>query len=95
MTSRARQGDGELVVAGAAETGFVLARYAGDGNLGPTFGGGDGMVTAEFDGTEFGNDVVLQPDGKVVAAGYGAGYADAHVMLAPSEGPFNGLQSRP
>ncbi|MEU2827523.1 delta-60 repeat domain-containing protein [Streptomyces lavendulae] len=66
----ARQADGKLVVTGLSQDGFALARYNTDGTLDTTFSG-DGMVTADFGGTEFGNAVAVQPDGKVVAAGDG------------------------
>jgi uncharacterized delta-60 repeat protein len=74
-----RQPDGKLVAAGAAFTfttfnfEFALARYNSDGTLDPGFGTG-GMVTTDLTG---GEDVafalVLQPDGKLVAAGGRAG----------------------
>jgi uncharacterized delta-60 repeat protein len=69
------QGDGKLVAAGLASGGggrFALVRYAG-ANLDDTFGG-DGQVftnfTAGFDGA---NDLAIQTDGKLVAAGAAGG----------------------
>jgi uncharacterized delta-60 repeat protein len=67
------QGDGKIIAAGSAfgpeAQDFALARYNPDGSLDVTFGG-DGMVTSDFAG---GNDraraVIIQPDGKIVAAG--------------------------
>ncbi len=67
------QADGKFVAAGVAKTSrsqdFALARYNPDGTLDGTFGTG-GKVTTDFNG---GDDaafaVVLQPDGKIVAAG--------------------------
>ncbi|MEV6331143.1 calcium-binding protein [Streptomyces sp. NPDC051909] len=65
----AQQPDGKLVVAGAGEAGFVLARYDGDGALDPTFAG-DGIATSDFGGgTHSANGVAVQPDGKIVVAG--------------------------
>ena len=68
------QPDGRIVVAGGTTLSrydFALARLDPDGNLDPGFGHG-GMVTTDFNG---GFDairaLVLQPDGRVVAAGYG------------------------
>ncbi len=72
-----RQSDGKLVVAGGrsgntlGEYDFFVVRIETDGSLDPTFGSG-GTVTTNFpdnlqDGA-FG--VALQPDGKIVAAGY-------------------------
>ncbi|WP_327360960.1 calcium-binding protein [Streptomyces sp. NBC_01296] len=69
----ALQPDGKIVSVGyVGNTAFDIgvARYLPNGSLDPAFSG-DGMVTADFGGTEFGNAVAVQPDGKVVAAGSG------------------------
>ncbi len=67
------QPDGKLVAAGGSGSrysdDFALARYLPDGSLDPTFGVG-GKATADFGGHDFANDLVLQPDGKLVAAGF-------------------------
>ncbi|MCZ7624563.1 MAG: delta-60 repeat domain-containing protein [Candidatus Methylomirabilis sp.] len=74
------QPDGKLVAAGVADANFgtpdfALARYNADGSLDTTFGTG-GKVTTDFGGL-FGNDdaraLVIQPDGKLVAAGVSDG----------------------
>ena len=66
------QADGKVVVAGYSERKFTasyaLSRYLPDGSLDPSFGG-DGTVTADlgdFDGVE---DVLVQPDGRIVGVG--------------------------
>uniref|UniRef100_UPI0021F24B8E delta-60 repeat domain-containing protein n=1 Tax=Streptomyces sp. NK15101 TaxID=2873261 RepID=UPI0021F24B8E len=66
----ARQADGKLVVVGASEAGFALARYGTDGAPDPAFGG-DGTVTSDFGGGfHSANAVAIQPsDGKIVVAG--------------------------
>lgn len=68
------QPDGKLVAAGVAAFDFALARYNADGSLDvATFGGGTGIVTTMF--SPFQDEataLVLQPDGKFVAAGFGA-----------------------
>ena len=68
------QPDGRIVVAGGTTLSrydFAIARLDPDGNLDQGFGH-DGMVTTDFNG---GFDqiraLVLQPDGRIVAAGYG------------------------
>lgn len=70
------QPDNRVIVAGWAigpqgGADFALARYASDGTLDPTFGDG-GKVTTDFENRE--NErirsMVLQPDGKIVAAGF-------------------------
>ncbi|MEU2235927.1 calcium-binding protein [Streptomyces vietnamensis] len=76
--SMALQPDGKIVAVGyVGNTAFDIgvARYNSNGTLDTTFSG-DGMVTADFGGTEFGNAVAVQPDGKILAAGSGGlGYA--------------------
>ncbi|MFF1412052.1 calcium-binding protein [Streptomyces sp. NPDC058289] len=74
----ALQPDGKVLTVGyVGDTAFDIgvARYLPNGTLDTTFSG-DGMVTADFGSTEFGNAVAVQPDGKIVAAGSGgAGFA--------------------
>ena len=73
------QTNGKIVVAGGTsdydgnEWGFALARYNVDGSLDPTFGNGGVVFTYAFYGSGGSYDVVIQPDGKIVAAGYDAG----------------------
>jgi uncharacterized delta-60 repeat protein len=75
----ALQPDGRIVAAGtvfvdfstddSSDTDFGLARYNADGTLDDSFGNG-GKVLTDFDG--FNDDamaVLIQPDGKIVAAG--------------------------
>src|SRR5262249_32973927 len=57
-------------------TGFALVRYQPDGSLDPAFGDG-GRVLTEFDvldehglRTSEASTLIVQPDGKLVAAGY-------------------------
>jgi len=68
------QSDGKIVAAGISASGtsydFALARYNGDGSLDTSFGMG-GQVTTDIGGNENAvNDVSIQSDGKIVAAGY-------------------------
>lgn len=66
------QADGKIVAAGSSVSSavFALARYDGDGSLDSTFDG-DGKVTTDVTSTGFesAEAVVLQTDGKIVAAG--------------------------
>src|SRR6266487_6929602 len=70
------QSDGKIVAAGNSSTvggpfsvNFALARYNTDGSLDPTFGSG-GTILTSFGGTvSAAADVVVQPDGKIVAVG--------------------------
>jgi uncharacterized protein (TIGR03437 family) len=63
------QADGKLVAAGFTRGGVALARYNSNGNLDFTFGSG-GKVTTHFNGSDGANTLVLQSDGKLVAAGF-------------------------
>ena len=68
------QADGKLLVVGPTSSAlnmvgeFVLARYLTTGALDPAFGTG-GRVTTGFDDPSQALAVVVQPDGKIVAAG--------------------------
>jgi titin len=62
------QADGKIVVAGDAAGDFGLARYQPDGSLDTSFGSG-GRVVTDFDRFDVASAVVIQPDGKIVAAG--------------------------
>lgn len=69
------QSDGRIVAAGytlEAEQPADLAvvRFLPDGVLDDTFGDGGAVVTALSGGTDLAHDIVLQPDGKLVVAGY-------------------------
>ena len=72
---------GKIVVGGWAGCigKFALAAYSDDGSLDPSFGG-DGKVTTRFPGDRCSdqiNDVAIQTDGKIVAAGYAVCAEDA------------------
>ena len=70
--SMALQADGKIVVAGQAalrNAKFALARYGTDGSLDPTFGADGKLVTNITPGYDSAFQVVIQPDGKIVAAG--------------------------
>ncbi len=79
----ALQSNGKLVLAGFAynnegdDRDFALLRYNTDGNLDTTFGTGGKITTAFFaapnDLSEVANAVVIQPDGKIIAAGWTKG----------------------
>src|SRR5437667_3275138 len=66
--------DGKLVAAGytssASNTAFALVRYNADGSLDPSFGTGGKVSTSIGSIDDEAVALVLQPDGKLVAAGY-------------------------
>ncbi|MEU9144282.1 calcium-binding protein [Streptomyces sp. NPDC048349] len=75
VTGMAVQPDGKIVTVGDgyfSETSvdFVVVRYNTDGSLDTSFGGGDGIVTTDFDvNNDEARAVALQPDGKIVVVG--------------------------
>jgi uncharacterized delta-60 repeat protein len=64
----ARLTDGRIVLVGTSNQNFALARYNSDGSLDPTFGT-DGKVVTDFGAAESASSLVVQSDGKIVAAG--------------------------
>jgi len=81
-TGVALQPDGKIIVGGWTENGtnkdFAVARFNADGSLDNSFGG-NGKVETEIGTSEdVANDMVLQPDGKIILAGYSSRGADIH-----------------
>jgi uncharacterized delta-60 repeat protein len=73
--------DGRIVTAGSGAAGcyaacsgheFTLTRHTAAGALDPSFGAGGRVITAFPGGASEAYGLVVQPDGKVVAAGYAA-----------------------
>jgi uncharacterized delta-60 repeat protein len=73
VAALALQPDGKIVAAGTTTlpgADFALARYDANGDLDPTFGTG-GIVRTDFaGGFDSANALAIQPDGKLVVAGY-------------------------
>lgn len=71
------QDDGKILVAGGyaptATSDSIVMRYNADGTLDTTFST-DGMAEIDFSvtSTDIINDMVVQPDGKIVVVGYGS-----------------------
>jgi uncharacterized delta-60 repeat protein len=63
----ALQSDGKIIVVGGSDD-FVLVRYKPNGSLDTSFGSG-GMAYTDFGGSDIGNAVVIQTNGKIVVAG--------------------------
>jgi len=69
------QADGKIVLVGEAANGasstfdIAVARYDTNGNLDPAFGASGKLLVDFFAGTDLAQDVVIQPDGKIVIAG--------------------------
>jgi uncharacterized delta-60 repeat protein len=78
-------GQGRIVLVGRATSPTILdmalVRYRPDGTLDTSFDG-DGILTVDFHGRgEFGQDVALDGDGRIVAAGYTANGSDTEFAL--------------
>lgn len=64
------QPDGKIIAAGSSNGDFAVVRYNPNGSLDVTFSG-DGKVTTDFaSSTDQALAVILQPDGKIIVAGY-------------------------
>ena len=73
------QPDGKIVVAGEAgvpigiglgfDDDFAVARYNPDGSLDTSFGNGGKVTTDLGSDSDIGNDVILQPDGRILMGG--------------------------
>ena len=64
------QDDGRIVVSGDSTSGnFAVARYTAVGSLDLSFDG-DGLATTTLGGADVSMSIALQPDGKIVAAGF-------------------------
>ena len=73
--SVAVQDDGKILVAGYIHNGtdydLALTRYNANGSLDTGFGGGDGIVTTPVGASnDYGRSISIQPDGKILVAGY-------------------------
>jgi uncharacterized delta-60 repeat protein/uncharacterized repeat protein (TIGR01451 family) len=76
VTAVAIQSDHKIVVAGVGFSNvnnyFILARYTSDGDLDASFDR-DGFAILDLNNSEWGIDVAIQSDGKIVVAGGGNG----------------------
>ncbi|HKP54076.1 MAG TPA: S-layer homology domain-containing protein [Chloroflexia bacterium] len=76
------QADNKIVTAGSAGVHTGVARYMSHGDLDSTFGSG-GKVVIGFDGVgDAANAIALQPDGKIITAGYVYTYTDEYTQVS-------------
>ncbi|GAB4371974.1 MAG: hypothetical protein Kow00121_13920 [Elainellaceae cyanobacterium] len=80
--SLAIQPDGKLVIAGSINGDFALLRYRRDGSLDLSFGKGTGKVITDFGNLDGGSGVAIQPDGKIVMAGYASSGSNTNFSIA-------------
>jgi len=75
-SSVAVQSDGKIVVAGDTNkeggytVDFAVVRYNANGSLDGTFGNGGKVATAIGSNQDYGEDGTVQPDGKILVAGF-------------------------
>ncbi|MBI2960352.1 MAG: hypothetical protein HYY28_08565, partial [Betaproteobacteria bacterium] len=65
----ATQSDGKIVAAGKSGTSFAVLRYNSNGTLDAGFGSGGKVLTAAGASASSAQSVVIQSDGRIVAAG--------------------------
>ena len=80
------QSDGKILMAGQAANAlnydFALSRYNADGSLDSSFGSGGKVVTPIGSNSDAVFALVIQPDGKIIAAGYTYNGANTDFALA-------------
>jgi uncharacterized delta-60 repeat protein len=80
------QPDGAIVAAGQASsanvTDFGLVRLRSDGTFDSSFGGGGSLIIDFFSSSDAARALALQPDGKIVAAGFARNGSTNGVGLA-------------
>jgi len=62
------QADGKILVSGQSNGDFALMRLNSDGKLDTAFHG-DGKLTTDFGGEEYGQNIIVQSDGKILVVG--------------------------
>jgi uncharacterized delta-60 repeat protein len=92
----ALQPDGKIIVAGGSNLNgsydFAVARLLNpEGTIDPSYGGGTGKSLAGFGGYDIASAVALQPDGKIVLAGFSLSGSSnfAVARLLNPEGTFD------
>lgn len=80
------QSDGKIIVAGYGLTGanrdLALARFLTDGSLDPSFSGDGKLLLGIGTGNDEAFAVALQPDGKILVAGYAADGSQHDMLVA-------------
>jgi uncharacterized delta-60 repeat protein len=90
------QSDGKIVAAGFSGSDIALVRFKTNGTLDPTFSG-DGKVKTDLGATEAAQTMAIQPDGKIVVAGWtgpSGGTRNFAVARYKTDGTLDGGFSR-
>jgi uncharacterized delta-60 repeat protein len=77
----ALQGDGRILAAGignAINNNFALARYAADGSVDTSFASGGKLIVDFFGFSDIAENLVVQPDGKIVVGGLARNNVDGY-----------------
>lgn len=82
------QSDGKIVLGGMAENKFALVRYNSSGQIDSSFGN-QGKVLTTIGNSSAINDITIQSDGKIIAAGYTEKLADFAVARYNSNGTLD------
>ncbi len=86
----ALQPNGKIVAVGDSSNGsnfdFAVARYNADGTLDGTFGTGGKVTTPIGSSFDSASSVAIQPNGKIVAAGYGRNGSNNDFALVRYDG---------
>ncbi|MCC6140143.1 MAG: DUF4347 domain-containing protein [Nitrospira sp.] len=76
------QADGKILVAGTAGPDAALVRYNANGTLDTTFGGGDGIIVADWGSNgDIGYSVAVQADGKIIMSGNTSGGNNDNIVV--------------
>lgn len=67
-TDMAIDENGRIVLGGAADD-FAVVRFLPTGRISGSFGGGDGIVTTDLGGEEFGTAIAVDASGRIVLSG--------------------------
>jgi uncharacterized delta-60 repeat protein len=81
IASLVAQTNGRIVAGGTAGGDFAVARYTDNGSLDQTFGAG-GTVLTDLGGYDALSAIVVQPNGKIVAAGSSNAHGTLDFALA-------------
>lgn len=86
-------GDGRILAAGFSGNDFAMVRYNANGSLDTTFNGTGIVLTTISDDYDIGRSVIIQPDNKIVLAGYSkaGGYDDFALVRFNSDGTLDGV----
>jgi uncharacterized delta-60 repeat protein len=89
------QSDGKIVAAGSSGSDIALVRFKSNGSLDPMFSG-DGKQRTDLGATETAQAMALQPDGKIVVAGWSGVSNNKNWVVARynADGTLDGTFSR-